>query len=116
VRCAIDVSDGLVQDLGHIAAASEVGIRIEASRVPVSDELRAAFPADALLLALAGGEDYELVLIAPRQVISAVAAESETPLTEIGVVVESMNPGVAVVDEDGHDIEVGPGGWDHFGA
>jgi thiamine-monophosphate kinase len=125
VRCAIDVSDGLAQDLGHVATASEVSIRIEASRVPVSAELRATFPADALLLALAGGEDYELVLVAPRQVMDALIAKQAaamllggeyTPLKEIGAVIETVNPCVAVVDETGREIEVGPGGWDHFGS
>jgi thiamine-monophosphate kinase len=115
VRCAIDVSDGLVQDLGHIATASGVPIRIEAPRVPLSAELRQAFPADALLLGLAGGEDYELILVAPRPVMTSLIAKDETPLTVIGTVLDRGEQGVTVVDASGREIEVGPGGWAHFG-
>lgn len=114
VRCAIDVSDGLVQDLSHVAQASEVGIRVEANRLPMSDALREAFPSQALGLALTGGEDYELVLIGSRPVIEALLGATETPLTEIGEVVHYDQPRVAVVDEAGREIPLATGGWDHF--
>lgn len=116
VRCAIDVSDGLVADLGHIAEASDVGIRVEANRVPVSDALRAAFPAEALGLALSGGEDYELVLVASSAVIDSVIGAARTPLTVIGEVVRYDGSRVAVVDETGREIPLPRGGWDHFGG
>jgi thiamine-monophosphate kinase len=115
VRCAIDVSDGLVQDLGHIATASRKHIRIEAARVPVSAALRAAFPERAQSMALAGGEDYELVLIASRPVMDALAAAHPDAVSEIGSVVAG-EARVAVVDESGSEIAVDRGGWDHFGA
>jgi thiamine-monophosphate kinase len=114
VRCAIDVSDGLVQDLGHIARASNVGIRIEAARVPVSQALRDVMGARAMGLALTGGEDYELVLIAPRPVIDWLIEHSDTPLTAIGEVVHYETPRVAVVDETGTEIPLGRAGWDHL--
>ncbi|MPZ48554.1 MAG: thiamine-phosphate kinase [Dehalococcoidia bacterium] len=114
VRCAIDVSDGLVQDLGHIASASAAGIRVEANRIPLSNALHETFPGRALGLALTGGEDYELVLIGPRPAIESLL-NHDTTVTEIGQVVEHDGPHVAVVDETGREIPLPhAGGWDHF--
>src|SRR3972149_2767199 len=61
VPCAIDVSDGLLQDLGHVCKMSGLGAVVRAAALPLSGELRDAYPDDALALACAGGEDYELV-------------------------------------------------------
>ncbi|HWO73176.1 MAG TPA: thiamine-phosphate kinase [Dehalococcoidia bacterium] len=114
IRCAIDVSDGLVQDLRHVATASRVGIRVEANRLPISDALRAAFPAEAAGLAISGGEDYELVLIAPRPAVEALIDSSETPLTAIGEVYAADEPHVAVIDETGREVPLARAGWDHL--
>jgi thiamine-monophosphate kinase len=114
LRCGIDISDGLVQDLGHIATASGVGIRVDAVRVPSSDALREAFPSEAFGLAISGGQDYELLLIGPRAVVEALIDSSDTLLTEIGDVYKSDTPRVAVVDEAGREIPLAHGGWDHF--
>jgi thiamine-monophosphate kinase len=112
LRCAIDVSDGLVQDLGHIATASEVAVVVESQRVPVDPDVRAVFPDLALGLALGGGEDYELILVGPEASLNALAIGSETPLTIVGRV-EDGAPGVRVVGETGAEIPTRPG-WDHF--
>jgi len=128
VRCGMDVSDGLVQDLGHIATASRVSIRIEAARVPTSAALRQAFPSQALGFALSGGEDYELLLLAPRPVIESLIPGSgphSTPsqrqrakdgpaITIIGEVVDNDAAHVSVVDETGREIPLPHGGWDHL--
>lgn len=116
LRCAIDVSDGLVQDLGHVATASGVGIRVDAVRVPTSATLREVFPAEAFGLAISGGEDYELLLIGPRQAVEGLIDTSKTPLTEIGEVYERHAPHVAIVDESGREIPLPRGGWDHFAS
>jgi len=112
---AIDLSDGLVQDLGHIADASGVGIRVEAARVPLSETLRASVPAaGARSLALAGGDDYELCFTASaalRDRLAALARDLCCPLARIGVVEEGH--GVRVVDAEGTRIEV-PAGYEHF--
>jgi thiamine-monophosphate kinase len=115
VRCAIDVSDGLLQDLGHIARASNVAIRVDGTRVPVSDALHEVFPGQALGIALTSGEDYELILIGARPIIEGLIDRSQVPLTEIGEVVHHPDgPRVAVVDESGREIPLGDQGWDHF--
>ncbi|HLF78528.1 MAG TPA: thiamine-phosphate kinase [Dehalococcoidia bacterium] len=114
VRCGMDVSDGLVQDLGHIATASHVQVRIDAARIPLSDVLHETFPGRALGLALSGGEDYELLMTAPARVIDALIATSQTPLTVIGEVVSGDAVGVAVTDETGREIPLGRAGWDHL--
>jgi thiamine-monophosphate kinase len=114
LRCGIDVSDGLVQDLGHVASASGAGIRVDAVRVPVSDALHGVFPDEALGLAISGGEDYELLLIGPRPAVEALIDASQTPLTEIGEVYAADTPHVAVIDEAGREIPLPRGGWDHF--
>jgi thiamine-monophosphate kinase len=106
VRCGIDVSDGLLQDLGHVCDASGVGMVIRSEDVPVSDELRAAFPEDALEMALTGGEDYELILVGPRDALDGL------PVTVIGEVAEET--GVRMVDLSGAEITVERKGWDAF--
>jgi thiamine-monophosphate kinase len=92
---------------------SDLGFRVEAARLPLSDDLRRLFSNDAALLALAGGEDYELALVAPPAVIEALRPRLDQTLTEVGVAVAGA-PTVTVVDASGSAIEVGDGGWDHF--
>ncbi|WP_135466195.1 thiamine-phosphate kinase [Crenalkalicoccus roseus] len=117
-RAAMDVSDGLVQDLGHLCRASGCGAVLEAARVPLSPAARAALAADPALLPLllAGGDDYELLFAAPpgeAAAVSARAAAAGVPVTRIGRFVEGRAE-VAVLGEDGAPLGLARGGWSHF--
>ncbi len=109
---AIDISDGLVDDLGKVSVASGVGIDLLAESIPVDERLKRAFPDDWLTLALSGGEDYELAFAAPADVVAKVAEKLDLPMTAIGRVREGA--GIRVLDADGVEIPVDRGGWDHF--
>ena len=115
LRCGIDVSDGLVQDLGHVAKASRASIVVDATKVPVGEALRRVWPDDALRLALSGGEDYELVLVGPKTAMDRCVAASDNSLTVIGEVVATESPVVRVMDAAGREIDLSRAGWDHFG-
>ncbi|MGE5546540.1 MAG: thiamine-phosphate kinase [Solirubrobacterales bacterium] len=113
----MDISDGLVQDLGHLARASGVAAVIEAPHVPMSDAARAAVDADHSRLAtvLTGGDDYELLFTAPtavRHELLAEAADIFMPIARIGRIEEGA--GVKVIDASGRPLAVGLGGWRHF--
>lgn len=111
VRACMDVSDGLVQDLGHICRASNVAAEIEAALLPVSPAGR-----DRLALCLTGGDDYELLMaIRPADApeLLAHAAALGVAVTRIGCF--SSGPAeVLVRDPTGARMELGAGGWSHF--
>lgn len=118
---AMDVSDGLIQDLGHMCRASGLAARVEAGRVPLSPAAAAALAGDQSLLAsvLAGGDDYEVLFTTPPEAAEGIARLSVAlgvALTAIG----SMMPGevgkVTAIGGDGGEITVGQGGWRHFQA
>ena len=110
---AIDVSDGLVDDLGKLCKASDVEAVIRADQVPADDFLKRAFPDEWLALALSGGEDYELLFTAPPQILDGVAPILDVPVSVIGDIVAGT-PKVRVLDREGNDMPVESGGWDHF--
>ena len=112
-RCAMDISDGLVDDLRKMCRASGVGARIHTPLIPADDRLKATFPASWLDFALGGGEDYELLLTAPESVIYSAQRSISTPLTVIGEIVEAKE-GVTVLDPEGNTLNINAGGWDHF--
>ncbi len=114
VRAAIDVSDGLVADLGHICEESGVGAEIEAERVPVHPEAARIFGPEALILALTGGEDYELVFTGPEAAIARVADRSPIPVTVIGRTTEGPPGRVRVVGPGGEELTLTRAGWDHL--
>jgi len=114
----IDVSDGLLADLGHLLWASACGAKIAGAALPLSPPFSAALAADPALfsLALGGGEDYELLFTAPPEAAAALvhlAAATGIPLSRIGTVVPAVD-GVSVTDRSGHLLTELPSGHDHF--
>jgi len=112
VKTAIDISDGLLADLGQIGKASDVGAKIEADRVPVEPLVKAAFGKQALELALAGGEDYELLFTAGAEIIDKVKKATPCPVTVIGKI--TAGRGVTVFDRQGKPLKMSKAGWEHF--
>ncbi len=116
---AIDVSDGLVGDLGHILARSGVGAAIELARVPRSAALDRLLEGTQRSLALecllAGGDDYELCFCAPAEAdatIRTIALRLALPIARIGGITRER--GLAVTDATGVPIEPLPRAFDHF--
>ena len=119
---AVDVSDGLLGDLGHVLSASGVGARIDAEQAlrcfgldhagarPGLDEAR------RLAFVLAGGDDYELAFTAPpdaRDAVQAAALAAQTPVTRIGRI--EAGAGVRVLDAQGVPLPQRFASFDHFG-
>ena len=112
---AMDVSDGLVQDLGHLCLAGDLGARIGAACVPLSTPAREAGPA-WLATCLTGGDDYELLLAVPpghEAALRAAAATAGVPVTCIGAF-HAGEPRVTVRGPDGAPMALGAVGWSHF--
>lgn len=107
---AIDLSDGLAGDLGHILAASGVGASLDAQALPMSDAFADLVP-DALRdeLQLTGGDDYELCVCVPPQHIEAAG---RLALTRIGRI--EAEPGLRLVDAEGRSQAFTSTGYRHF--
>ncbi len=119
VHAAIDISDGLYQDAGHIARASGQRLEIEAARLPVATscfEAGKCVHGDAPWWAATTGEEYELLLCVDKGTVPLLTdlfhEQGLAPLTEIGTV--RPGEGVVLVRDDGSEIEMERGGWDHF--
>ncbi|WP_439520324.1 thiamine-phosphate kinase [Hydrogenophaga sp.] len=115
VHAAIDLSDGLVGDLGHVLAASGVGADIELAALPVAPALKALPPAERLECLLAGGDDYELLFTAhpaARDAVQTASRTSATPVTRIGRI--TAGQGIRLLDAQGQPQSVRVQGFDHF--
>jgi thiamine-monophosphate kinase len=111
-NAAIDVSDGLLQDLGHVCKASGLGAVIQAGRVPVSSAA-AAFGPEYLEARLTEGDDYELLLaVPPGREAALLAACGALPVTRIGIF--EPGAGVRVLDDAGAPMAFARSGWRHF--
>lgn len=108
VSAAIDVSDGLVADLGHLCEASQLAAVVESSRVPLSPAAQAVLAARPELIGtvLTGGDDYEILFTAPAQAPGV-------PGTPIGRM-EAAPAGVTVLDRRGQRLALARAGWSHF--
>lgn len=117
-RAALDVSDGLLGDLGHITRASGVSAILDAAAVPLSEPARRLVDADETALAsvLTGGDDYEILAIVSGDRLDAYRAEAAVagiPVTVIGRIVEGLGPPVALgIDEA--PLRLGRVSHDHF--
>ncbi|MET1078959.1 MAG: thiamine-phosphate kinase [Pseudomonas sp.] len=111
---ALDISDGLLGDCGHIAAASAVALYIEQERVPLSAALRALLPMpEARQCALSGGDDYVLAFTLPAGHVPALQAAG-WPVAVIGRV--EAGQGVHLLDAEGRVLNVPAQGYQHFPA
>jgi thiamine-monophosphate kinase len=113
---SIDISDGLLADLGHLCATSKVAAVIEEALVPLSPAAKAVLAAQPKLIqsVLGGGDDYEILFTAPasaEKVLEHLAAEHKVPITRIGRIVAGK--GATVIDAAGKRRQVAHAGWTH---
>ncbi len=114
---AIDVSDGLAQDLSHILQRSGVGARLDVEQLPLSPALSASLDRNAAITtALISGDDYELCFTAPSDrvaLLDAAAKNWDCRCTRIGVI--TTEPGLQLVRADDSVFQLERLGYDHFG-
>ncbi|MDR7286610.1 thiamine-monophosphate kinase [Pseudomonas corrugata] len=109
---ALDISDGLLADCGHLALASKVGVQVERSKLPVSAALVGLLgQTGAETAALSGGDDYVLAFTLPSVELSSLLADG-WPIHVVGRVVTGQ--GVTLLDADGQDITPQTRGYQHF--
>lgn len=115
-RCAIDISDGLAADLGHVCARSGAGAVLEAARLPLSPPVRAHVAGRGDWgLPLSAGDDYELLFSVPPERQAAFERDSadwEVAVSRIGHI--EAGSGVRLRQADGQCVEEIGGGYDHF--
>ena len=114
----IDISDGLVADLRHMSEESMVGARIWLKKIPISTSLKrwVIDHPQEIMLALTGGEDYELLFTSSKDnvpQIEAIAKELGLPITQIGEIAAKQS-GISVLDENGKVIPLKVEGFEHF--
>ncbi len=112
---SIDVSDGLLADLGHIGDASGARLVVEAARLPISSSLAALWMSNATERAAIYGDDYEIAFTAPpatQNALERAAVEAKVSIAQIGYV--EAGTGVSLVDRSGNEIRVSRKGYTHF--
>lgn len=116
-HAAIDISDGLVGDLGHILSASGVGARVDLDALPPGPVLATQARELRRRYTAAGGDDYELCFTAPageRAAILVLADSVATPVTRVGGI--EAAPGLRLVDAAGQPVAMALAGFDHFAS
>ena len=114
-HAAVDISDGLLQDLNHILQASHVGAILYEPLLPAAPALLQVSPAVRQRAILSGGDTYELCFTAPvsaRKKITELAKQTGVQLTRVGQIVEAQ--GIAIFDEHNRLITPAASGFDHF--
>ena len=115
VRTAIDISDGLIDDLSKVCEASGVASRLDADQVPVHPALKEVFPERYMDMALSGGEDYQLLFTAREGLMEQVRSSLGSPSTVVGEIVPGGSGQVTIVNsKTGEKLKAPRGGWDHF--
>ncbi len=119
VHAAIDVSDGLSSDLGHILEESNAGAILYGDSIPVSENLKffcSKYNCDTLEFALNGGEDYTLLCTVSPDLVKSVSDDYlknfNCPLFQIGEI--TGTPGMKLVTPEGVSQNICPEGWDHL--
>lgn len=119
VCTAMDVSDGLADDLSKLCTASGVAARIRESDLPVHPMLRREYPEECLSLALGGGEDYVLLFTGPRETVGPLLPLLGAGAAIIGRIEPASGPervgAVTTVNDAGVEVSAVGRGWDHFG-
>lgn len=113
IKSAIDISDGLADDLWKLCNSSNVASEIHFDQVPVDEFLRSAFPNNWIDLALNGGEDYELLFTAPPDSQERLNSILDSPPYLIGTILDG-NPNLRILDAKGNVMTHKIDGWDHF--
>ena len=113
---AMDISDGLFQDLSHLCGASNVGASVQANKIPLSKEVSTFVNENKFSIehVITGGDDYELIFTAPvtkEKSIFNLARVTKTRITRIGTV--QSGRGVFIFDKRGNIIPVSKGGYSH---
>jgi thiamine-monophosphate kinase len=115
----IDISDGLMGDLGHICEESRVGAEIVRNKLPISEHMRNLVNPqgwDIFEMIIGDSDDYELIITcAPdntEKVRAAIGEITDVPVTEIGSI--TSQDGIKIISPDGVRHPVRPAGWDHF--
>lgn len=114
VKTGIDVSDGLLADLGHVCQSSGSGAVVQIERVPIRPEVIRAFGDQSLEMALSGGEDYQLLFTAKPAIIERVRKAAAYQVTVIGEIVAENAGQVILINEEGKRYRTDKTGWDHF--
>ncbi len=114
VRTAIDTSDGLLADLGHICQASGIAATLHLEKLPVHPLLTRYFGRDSLKMSLAGGEDYKLLFTATPDIMKRVNAAFDPAPVIIGEITAGKPYAVSLLDEGGNPMHIDFSGWDHY--
>ena len=115
VLAAMDVSDGLADDLSKLCRASGLSARVYTDQVPVHPLLKQAFPDSYFDLALAGGEDYVLLFTATPERMEEVMPLLPREAAVVGEILAGEPGSVVIVDSAGRETVASRAGWDHFG-
>lgn len=111
---AIDISDGLIADLGHILEKSHVGARLDLNKLPLSAAMAKVTRQDAVQLALQSGDDYELCFTVPPQHFAIMEQEFQGQCTRIGMITD--DGGLFYINDNDEliDLTEAGTGYDHF--